>query len=190
MTDEQLPCGRDPLDVWDHTAADRLDGHEQTCTYCQGVVSEYRVLAEPTRQWRSETVTAPAALLERVMATVRSNLRARNYLPLASPHGPVQLDTATAAGVLRWVVDQVDGARARSCRIELIDASVDDDHEQPDHGVAVDVQLTITARAGTHLPALAEQIRHMVRTVGEQLLGLTIDTVDIGIVDLFEPSGP
>jgi hypothetical protein len=115
---ERLPCGRDPLDVWDHAAAGRRPTHEQTCPYCQGVIAEYEVLVEPTRAWKVAEVDPPTALLERVMAIVRSSLRARTYLPLASPYGPVQLDAATAAAVLRWAVDQVEGARARSCRID------------------------------------------------------------------------
>ncbi len=190
MSAALLPCGCDPLDVWDHAAEDRLSSHEQTCAYCQGVVGEYRTLAEPTRRWRNEPIAAPVALLERVMATVRSGLKARNYLPLVSPYGPVQLDTATAAAVLRWVVDQVDGARARSCRIDPVDMSPASDDlrpaSSPDPVVAI--RLTISARFGTHLEALAAQIRHVLSAVGRELLGLRVTSVDVDIVDLFEPT--
>jgi hypothetical protein len=125
MTNQKLPCGHDPLDVWDHAAADRIDSHEQTCSYCQGVIDEYRTLAAATREWRDEPVDVPTGLLERVMATVRAAMKARNYLPLVSPYGPVRLDVVTAAAVLRWTIDQHGDARARSCKIEAVVGTTD-----------------------------------------------------------------
>jgi hypothetical protein len=184
---ERLPCGRDPLDVWDHAAAGRRPTHEQTCPYCQGVIAEYEVLVEPTRAWKVAEVDPPTALLERVMAIVRSSLRARTYLPLASPYGPVQLDAATAAAVLRWAVDQVEGARARSCRIDpraagdavsVSDVAFD--------GPLVDIDLTMTGRSGVRLQPLADDVRRVVVAVSGELLGLRAMTVDIEILDLFD----
>ncbi len=188
MSAQTLPCGRDALDVWDHAAGGSLDGHEQTCPYCQGVVDEYDALAEPTERWRAHPIDAPIALLERVMATVRAGLRARNYLPLVSPYGPVQLDTATAAAALRWVVDQVDGSRARSCKIQPVDLQPAPDEGGAPPDPAVTVRLTIIARSAVRLPPLAADIRRLIRAVGTELLGLDIVAVDIDIVDLFEPS--
>lgn len=215
MTDQQLPCGYDPLQVWDHAAADYLDSHEQTCPYCQGVVDEYNVLAGPIRAWKAAPVEVPPSLLDRVMTTVRTSLQARNYLPLVSPLGPIRLDTATAAAVLRWAVDQHGAARARSCKIEPIDRNRSDgtavadsaggtpggqgppnggppgggpgDADVPEAPVAI--RLTVTAARGTRLPHLADELRRLVRAVGTDLLGLDVTAIDVTVVDLFSPSG-
>jgi hypothetical protein len=184
VTDDLLPCGRDALSVWDDADEDNLDVHEQICPYCQGVVSEHKALVAPVREWRMEPVQVPPALLERVMANVRANLRARNYLPLVSPHGPVRLDTRVAAAVLRSVVDQVDGARARTCRLDLVEAQVGAGSSEPAR-TPVAVRLTIVARTDVNLPEVADQVRQLIGVVGAELLGLDIVTVDIHVVDVY-----
>lgn len=184
---DHLPCGRDPVDVWDHIAVDRLSAHEQTCPYCQGVVSEYRALSAPTQRWRALPVEVPASLLERVLSTVRAGLRARNYLPLTAPGGPVNIDTATAEAALRWSLDQTDGARARSCKIRRRDpdtSGVDDGAAPP--APTVDIALTITARIGMPIPPVVAEGRELVRWVAVDLLGLDVARIDISVEDLFE----
>lgn len=190
MTPPTLPCGRDPIDVWDHAAADHLDAHEQTCTYCQGVISEYRLVAEPLRRWRDQPIQAPPSLLERVMTSVRASLLARNYLPLASPGGPVNLDTVTAQAALRWSVDQIPDARARSCDIHQRPHLAEDLGGGPPQPPAVDIDLSITARFGVDLPGLAADVRHLVIAVAAEILGLDVVTVNIVIVDLYEQTAP
>jgi hypothetical protein len=205
VTARRLPCGRDPVEVWDRAAEDRLGAHEQICTFCQGVVTQYHHLAGPVRAWRDTPVEVPDSLLERVMATVRTTLRARTYLPLPSPHGPIRLETGTAAAVLRWATDQVDGIRARTCRIEPVgpDPAPPDpgppDPGPPDPtaldpgptdpgtaGPLVRVGLTVAVRPGSVIPTLARQVRDVIRAVGAELLGIDVDAVDITVVDLFD----
>jgi hypothetical protein len=187
VTDHHLPCGRDPLQVWDDVAEDRLDAHQQTCRYCQGVAAEYRSLAEPTREWRAETIEAPPALLNRVMATVRAGLTARTYLPLVSPHGPARLDTATAAAALRWAADQVNGVRARSCHIDPVDLTPPTRPADETAPAVVAVRLSITAPIGVDLPELADEVRHLITETSTEILGLEVTTIDIDIVDLYLP---
>ncbi len=190
MTPPNLPCGRDPIDVWDHAAADHLDSHEQTCTYCQGVISEYRLVAEPLRRWRDQPIQAPPTLLERVMTSVRAGLLARNYLPLASPGGPVNLDTVTAQAALRWSVDQLPDARARSCDIHQRPNPADNLDGGPPRAPAVDIDLSVTARFGVDLTGLAADVRHLVATVAADILGIDVVTVNIVIVDVYEQTAP
>ncbi|HEY1734628.1 MAG TPA: hypothetical protein VGG23_09285, partial [Acidimicrobiales bacterium] len=119
---------------------------------------------------------------------VRISLRARNYLPLVSTDGPVRLDTATAAAVLRWVVDQVDGARARTCQIEPLDLHPDVEEAgvgAPDPIVAI--RITLAARSNTRLAPIAAEVRDLVRSVSGELLGLDVTSVDIVVADLYEP---
>ncbi len=148
MTDDLLACGRDPLQVWDDAAGDHIGSHEQVCAYCQVVISEQQLLAGPVRRWQTQVIEAPATLLERVMTIVRAALRARSYLPLVSPYGPVRLDTATATAVLRWVVDQLDDARARTCRIEPVDLTPAGRPGEPPPPPIVALTLSLTARLG------------------------------------------
>jgi RNA polymerase sigma-70 factor, ECF subfamily len=187
VTDRYLPCGRDPLQVWDDAAEDRLDAHQQTCRYCQGVAAEYRDLAEPIREWQAETIEAPPALLRRVMTTVRAGLTARNYLPLVSPHGPARLDTATAAAAMRWAADQVDGVRARSCHIDPIDLTRPTRPPDEAAPAVVTVHLSITAPIGVDLLELADEVRRLVRDASNEILGLEIATINIDIVDVYQP---
>ncbi len=188
MTDRRLPCGRNPLEVWDDAAADRLDAHQQTCRYCQGVAAEYQALAKPIREWRAEAIEAPPALLSRVMATVRAGLTARTYLPLVSPHGPARLDTATAAATLRWAADQVDGVRARSCHIDPVDLTPPARPADRAAPAVVAVRLSIAAPIGVDLPELADQVRRLIAETTTKLLGLAVTTIDIDIVDVYQPA--
>lgn len=186
MNPRTLPCGRDPIDVWDHAAAaDHLDGHEQTCTYCQGVVSEHRMVSEPVRRWRDQPIEAPTSLLERVMSSVRAGLRARNYLPLASPGGPVNIDIVTAEAALRWSLDQTPDARARSCRVELQPRAAEEPIGGPPRPPVVSIDLSITARFGADLALLAADTRRLVRAVATEVLGLDVAGIDILVADLY-----
>lgn len=185
-TSRELPCGRDPVKVWDDAASDSLSGHETICRYCQGVVSEYRLIADPLVRFVSESVEPPPGLLERVMVAVRMALHSREFLSLSSAYGPVRLDVVTAASVLRYAVDQVPGARARSCRI----LSVDTDQPlkpsaEPPAPPPVKLEISILAQAGDSIVALADDVREVLVAVGRELLGLDVAGVDVNVVDVY-----
>lgn len=186
---ERLPCGRDPLDVWDHAAARRLDYHEQSCPYCQGVAGEQAVVSGPADRYLSTVGEPPTSLLDRVMTAVRAGLRARDVLPLPSPHGPVTVDAATAAAALRYTVDQGTTARARSCRIRPRHVPPAGDHQlggDPVLPPSVTISLSIAVLAGEDIEHLAGHIRDLVIRVCAEVLGLDVATVDIDVVDLLE----
>jgi hypothetical protein len=175
-----LPCGRDPLVVWDHADEHRLGPHERSCPYCQGVVDEHAVLSGTTSRYLAVPLEPPASLLERVMQSVRAAMRVGDVLPLASPLGPVTLDQAAASTVVRYAADQIPGVRARSCRIE----------PRSDGAAArdpVDIGLTISGADGADLRSLAQDTRAVVIGVARDLLGLEVGVVDIEVVDIFAP---
>ncbi len=109
------------------------------------------------------------------MGAVRDRLRPEEALRLESPLGPNRLARAAAAGVLRAVVDAMDGMRARSCRIE-----------QPGPDTTADVALTVTAPLGLDLVAATARVRRRVLAAGEQALGVPLRRVDIEVVDLWD----
>ncbi|MFC5996795.1 Asp23/Gls24 family envelope stress response protein [Pseudonocardia hispaniensis] len=174
---EPLPCGRDAAQVWDHATSRRPDAHELGCPHCTAVAADARGLARFVHRIAAEPLDPPPSLLGRVIGAVSLERFPHDLVTLESPHGPVALSRAAAAAVLRHGVDQLDGVRARSCRIE-----------QPDPG-ALHVAMTVTVRFGADLTTLAARVRSRVLAEGEQTLGLPVRRVDIEIVDMFDVPG-
>ena len=175
-----LACGRDAAVVWDRAEAGLpLDAHGRDCPHCSATYAEARRLEVAVHRMAEEPVQLPAqaveAVLGRVLETARSRIRPEEALRLDSPLGPNRLARTAAAGVLRAVVDTMDGMRARSCRID-----------QPGPDTAADVTLTVAARLGLDLASAAVRVRQTVLVAGEQLLGLPLRRVDIEVVELWE----
>jgi hypothetical protein len=186
MTHDALACGRNPVEVWDHAEAGTLDDHERDCPECQTVIDEYLAASEPLRAWRDQPIDVPPALLDRVSATVRATLSGRTSVPIASTLGPVNLDTAVAAAFVRWSIDALPDATARSCRVELTDPHL----ERPGADPEVAVRVGVVGRLGVVLPDLAVEVRATVRRCAATLLGLDATVVDVTIDDLAtEPDG-
>jgi len=187
--DRTLPCGRDPVVVWDDAGADRLDAHELACRCCQAVVAECGDLAGPTGSLRQEPLEVPAYLWARVMSAVRDSVRPVSYLVLGSGGGPQRLEKGSVAAALRWAVDQLEGVRARSVNVEPLVAAKDPiEAHAPQAGlVRVRVALSIVCEEGSALLPLAEQVRVSVRRVCATLLGLDATRVDVQVADLYRP---
>ncbi len=175
--DELLPCGRDPVAVWDRAEAGLgPDTHERGCPHCRAVRADALRLDGAVHRMARQPVQPPPSLLTTVMGAVRTALRPEEALVLDSPLTPNRLARSAAATVLRAVVDGMDGLRARSCRIE-----------QPGPGSDAEVALTVAARFGLDLAVATARVRRMVLAAGEQALGLPVRRVDIEVVDLWEP---
>lgn len=170
-----LPCGRDPVDVWDH-AGDAADQHEQGCPYCQEVRREHAGVSVLTRNYLDERVEAPDALFQRVMESVRTGIRARDPIELTGPRGPIRIDPITAETILRWSLDQLDDVRVRTCDILTL-------NEAP--VPVVNVEVGVETRAGAPIPVLLGRVRAMVRTLALQTLSLPVERVDVEVTDLF-----
>lgn len=176
MTD-RLPCGRRVDDLWDHPAGEAFDQHSRACEYCQAALAEILPVRAATRALAADPVAAPADLVRRVMAAIRSRIRPARRIPLSGPPG-MRLDISerAAAVILRAAGDTVTGVRARSCR--LVPAV---------HGAAAPsqgIELTISLRYGQPAPAAARAVRKAVRSAAQRQLGLTISTIDINVADI------
>jgi hypothetical protein len=194
-----LACGREAALVWDRAAAGTPpDGHERDCPHCSAAFADARGLDVVVHRLAAEELEPSASMMDRVMATVLTELRPYDVLTLPSPHGGVLLSEPAAARVLRHVVDRMEGLRARSCRIEQRGAADpvapdrDDDrhdgdqHDGDQHGPhAADVAISVTARFGVDLASVTARVRQMVIAAGEQALGIPVRRVDIDVVDLF-----
>lgn len=177
---EPLACGRDAATVWDDAAAGRLDEHESGCPHCLAAAADARGLDRMVHALATEPLEPPPGVVDRVLGAVLAELRPRDLLTLASPHGPAALDATTAASVLRGVVDTMDGMRARSCRIAQAAVA-------PDGGpVPAEVSMTVVARFGVDLASVTARVRQMVVAAGEQALGVPVARVDIEVVDVFD----
>lgn len=175
-----LACGRDAADAWDRAESGAVpDEHERACVLCTSVFADARRLDAVVHRMAAQQVEPPPSVMDRLMAAVRSDLRPHEVLVLDSPHGPARIGKPAAASVLRHVVDQMGGVRARSCRIE-----------QGTDAREVDVTMTVSALFGVDLATVTTRVRQMVLAAGEQALGVPIRRVDIEVVDVFETGGP
>lgn len=181
-TPPPLACGRDPAEVWDHATAGRLDAHARGCPYCTAAAADALALHQVVHRMAAQPVEPPPSVLERVMGAVRAELRVSDVLPLPSPHGPAGIARVAAAAVLRRAVDEMDGMRARSCRIE---------HDPAGDGGGAVVAVTVAARFGVDLASATARVRQMVLAAADEVLGVPVAAVDIEVVDVFgeEPGG-
>ena len=178
-----LACGRDAAVVWDAAVAGRRDAHERACLHCRAVAEDQRLLAFAVAELHEQALEPPASLVERVMGTVLAEIRPAGYLPLPTRHGRARIDRVAAAGVLRRAVDRMPALRVRSCQIHLVDPAGPEDATQG--APPVRVRISVTARFGLDLFSATARVRQMILVAAADLLGLTVTTVDIDVVDVF-----
>ncbi len=196
-----LACGRDAAVVWDRAEAGTpLDEHERDCPHCRAAHADAAGLDSLVNRMAAQQIEPPPSVMRAVMQAVRSEYRAYDVLTLASNLGPAHLSRPAAAAVLRRVVDEMSGLRARSCRIEQspepsLDATGTGDGPADGHrhdggpaggGHPTDVTITVAARFGVDLASVTARVRQMVIVAAEQALGVPVRRVDIVVVDLYE----
>ncbi len=176
-----LACGRDAAKVWDRATAGRSDTHDRDCPHCQAVAEDQRLLATAIAALADDALEPPPSLVGRVMGAVLAELRPAGYLPLPTRHGQARIDRIAAAGVLRHAVDQMPALRVRSCQIYLTKPS----------GAAgsptARVRISVTARFRADLLSATARVRQMIFAAADDVLGLPVATVDVDVVDVFEP---
>jgi hypothetical protein len=176
-----LACGRDAAKVWDRAATGRVDTHDRDCRHCQAVAEDQRQLATAITALADDMLEPPPSLVERVMGAVLAELRHADYLPLPTRHGQARIDRVVAAGVLRHAVDQMPALRVRSCQIHLTKPA--DATGSP----TARVYISVTARFRADLLSATARVRQMIFAAAEDVLGLPVTTVDVDVVDVFEP---
>lgn len=184
----QLPCGRPVNTLWNHIAYGTVDEHIRGCEYCQVALAQIRRLLMATGDTTGDTtgdmtgartgerVRPPADLPRRVMAVIRAQLPPAPRVMLPGPSGNrLNISEQAVAFILRAAGDSVDGVRARSCRLTAAAPGVSTD---------ADLELSISLRYGMPAPAAARAVRAAVRAAARAQLGLTLDRVDIDVVDI------
>jgi hypothetical protein len=190
--DEVLPCGRLLSRVWektrDTTPGTMPDGtpgagphpvpdpHTVSCPYCHEAAGELAAVDAATRALRSEDLSGPRTLIDRVMNTVRAEARLGRLLPPAGPDQGPRIAESAAAKILRRAADTVPGARAAGCRLVA-----------EGEGTGVRVTMTVAAALDRPLPGRIRQVRRSVIRSAGQDLGLAVTAVDITVVDVLEP---
>jgi uncharacterized alkaline shock family protein YloU len=172
----RLPCGH-PVDMlWNHLAYGTPDEHAQGCEYCQAALTQIRALLATSGDRPAERVRPPADLSRRVMAVIRAQLPAAPRITLSGPsENRLNISETAVAFILRAAGDSVDGVRARSCRLTPVTPGV---------RTETDLELSISLRYGMPASAAARAVRAAVRAAARAQLGLTLDRVDINVVDI------
>lgn len=173
---DRLPCGRDIDQLWDDLAQDTLSEHHRSCEHCQAALTEIRPLRTATSVLAAEPVRPPADLRARVITAVRARMGVASRIALPGPAGSqLAISEHAAAVILRAAGDTVDGVHARSCRLPA-----------GPHGGSTASDLTLTISLRFDMPALAaaRAVRAAVRRAARAQLGLTLDRIDIDVVDV------
>jgi hypothetical protein len=173
----RLACGHDIDQLWAHLAENTLDEHHRSCEHCQAALTEIRPLHTATSVLAAEPVRPPADLHARVMARVRARMGAASRVALPGPAGSqLVISEHAAAIILRAAGDTIDGVRSRSCQLPPDPRGM---------STAADLKLTISLRFDMPALAAARAVRVAVRTAARAQLGLTLDRIDIDVVDVY-----
>jgi hypothetical protein len=176
LAGDRLPCGHPVDTLWSHIAYGTSDEHALECEYCQAALSQIRPLLAATGELAAQRVRPPADLHRRVMTVIRAQLppAPRVMLP-GAPGNRLNISEQAVAFILRAAGDTVDGVRARSCRLTPAATGASTD---------ADLELSISLRYGMPAPAVARAVRVAVRAAARAQLGLTLERVDIDVVDI------
>ncbi|MGW2170722.1 hypothetical protein ACWEDZ_35475 [Streptomyces sp. NPDC005047] len=180
--DERLPCDRLLSDVWERarTGHGQGDAHTDACVYCRDAVDGLTALDRATDALRTRGPSA-RALVERIVAAVRAELRLGRLLPLDDPTGELRIAEATAAGVLRRAAGRVPGVLAAGCRLAPGPAG-------SEHRVTVAMTLSLTL--DQPLPGRTEEVRRAVADAAAHELGLAVDAIDLRVSAEWERPHP
>ncbi|MFH8407446.1 hypothetical protein ACH4FX_22030 [Streptomyces sp. NPDC018019] len=207
--DPTLPCGRTLSSVWEENesaaggegAAPRTgpgtgprtgpgpdprtapDPHTAQCPYCQEALAGLGVLDSYVREARQAARAAERdaddrdaeRFTARVMDLVRTELRPGRTLPLGEPEDDAWITEAAAAKTFRAAAETLPGVQAGSCRVTLLAP------EGP-----MKVALELVAGYEWPLPDLADRVRERVRAAARDGVGLTVEEVDVTVLDLVE----
>lgn len=176
-----LPCGRSVEELWDDLEAGRATDHSLGCPHCITARASLDVLVEATRALIDDPAEPPAGFLEKIMTAVRVDLSLGQTIAVPSSTADIDISVSALAAVLRYVVDGVDGIRARQCRIEVT----------PDSPQSVRVRMSVALRFGSGQVAALDEARRRVAAALPERIGLELKTLDFEVVDVWiESAGP
>ncbi|MFD7421396.1 hypothetical protein ACFV6M_13260, partial [Streptomyces californicus] len=157
--DETLPCGRLLSRVWADWEDAVHDDHTAQCAHCRPAVADLERLESRVRALDAEpaqTSFDAASVVDRVMDTVRLELRPGRPLPLGDAAEDLRIMENAAARVLRRAAEEVPGVRAGSCRLTPGATTVE---------VALSVRAPLTT---PDVRAVAQEVRRRVHEAADR----------------------
>lgn len=202
--EDQLPCGASV----DRLLAQVAEGlpsrdpeHQRRCPHCRAALAELREIWAPVDDLVAEDVTAPAGLLQAVMARVRELSRNAWYAVLHEPEGEIRIAARVVGAVTRIAAESVPHVnlalgRGRAATLPHALPGVtrrQGKSETSTSGVGVagthvviDVQIAVDY--GAPIQEVARQVRERIDRDLHKQAGLTTTEVNITVVDV-HPTG-
>ena len=170
-----LPCGRDTAEVWDAAGRDP-DAHTRDCVHCAAVRARHDLLGQASAAYTAAAPPAPAALVDSVMRTVRTELRPGRPIGLASDAGPASAVDTAVTTALAASLDDDPAFALRRCRVEA----------QPAGAAAPGVRVALAiAVSYEHFAQHGDDaVRGRVVAAMARLFDLRVASVEIEIVDV------
>ena len=199
-----VPCGALLDDLLEQVAdgtppADRV--HQETCPDCRAALTELADLWAPVGRLTAEYVTAPPTLTSTIMERVHAIAAHGWHAVLTGRSGVLRVAAWVVAVIARRAAADVPGVGTVHGQVTPPAAApgpvpAEYPPARPSHaqrvatagvgvaGQGVVVRIALTAAVGTPLPAMAEQIRHRVRTEVSMMTGLRVAAVDVEVTEL------
>ncbi|MGF1426136.1 hypothetical protein [Kitasatospora sp. LaBMicrA B282] len=185
---DTLPCGTDLADLWEH--GEPQPDH-RTCPHCRRALADLDQLHDliGTALTQPEP-PAPPSLADRIMETVRTELRPGPLLPLGRPEDDDWITESAAARVLRHAAETLPGILAGRCHLRPADGTGErplPGTRLPRRPLALHLDIAITTDWTTQDAARA--VRRRVARAGTDELGVTIERIDVTVADVIAPTG-
>lgn len=178
-----LDCGKtlDELSVYLDAGRRPYDPTVETCPECLNALDMLSRVGDLSRMLiADDAVHLPASgesWFERVLSSIRADLRPGRSIPLAHPDVRVAITVTEAAvkTLIRTAGDAVPG-------VVVGRASITGDVEQV--GAPVQIHVTASVAFGVHIPEAARELRDAVERSIVQHTELALTAVDVTIDDL------
>ena len=191
-SEDQLPCGASVaalLDQVDSGRGGERTAHQESCVVCQAALAELTRLWEPLRALAAEPVSAPPALVRRVMGRVRDLAAQPWFAVLPDVRGSTRIAARVIAVLAREAAQRVPGVRVAlggSTRPAAARAAEEAtrSHRYPGAAVGsvgshVAIDLALATAYGADIPRVAERVRRTV--VAEVRAATGVEDVEVNI---------
>ncbi len=195
---DRLPCGAPVAGLFEQVAAGRearLTQHQVGCAHCRATLAEVGELWGPIRLMAAEKVSAPAGMVEQVMARVRDLAREVWYAVLPDERGSTRIAARVVGVLARRAAASVPGVRVALGRStdparERAASRATEQHAYPGTAVgvaggrAVAVDLALAVSYGLSIPDVSARVQRAVISgvraatgVGDIEVNVTVDDV-------------
>lgn len=201
-TDSLLACGHSLDSVWDTLGTDPTP-HQKNCTYCQEARKQLTAVDKATRELRESDESDPQmklgpAFTATIMDIARAEVRRGRKIPLTDGEvGEVNISEQALTALIRSALEEMPEIHARRCRIDVrMNDSAGADSSEPmeptelvpqqDVGETMHVNLRVATLASVAIHETVEHARQLVSKRLLDVLGTTVDTINITVEDIFD----